>query len=815
MHRVRSGTLRAGLALAAALAAPHARAASLPDSAAADSAVRVVRQLEETVVRASRLDAFTSQTRLRLTRQALGRLPVDGLAQALALQPGVVLVDGEVVHVRGARPGELLVELDGIALNEPLRDRAPEVPFVALDEVELVTGGLESDHGGGLAGTLVLRTAAAGATWRGRAEWQSDARTGTHYDRGGARISGPLGVGGLGLALSGEARLDDTHLPNLRTLERTRVLGGSFGWRADNRLAALARLSPVADPRRFSIQSLVSRRVDRPYDPMFALRGWTTPCPDDSCLEGPAFSETRVDSGRFAPYDAADHYGVTETSRLAVIASAQRSAGRDRFSVALGWSGERRVTSLDGTESEAYLAKANLPTFGLEASASSDPFHVYLGDSPYFRRERSSSLEARAEWWRETSPGGHLRAGLGITHERAELRELDLTTWATGWDSLRTYDASAPGAYGFVGTRWVREGLVVNAGVRAEWFTPGTAARSTPYAPNAGGTWSWSPRLGLSFPLSPRDAFSVGYARIVQSPGRDYLYDSRATKINNRRPLGNPALQPATAITYEASLRHLIDARWSARASLFYRDLYRQVSARVFRWRTAPGLPQPADYELRYASDDAGRAAGFELAFARENPGHSGVTAAYAWMQTEGSESFEDGLPFFPLTLPQPPPIAEHPLAWDQEHRVTLAAWWTARHGSLSWSTVLGSGLPWTPAERRTVETDLSRIHSRRLPWSESSDFGARWNLPRWRAPLTLGLDVRNVFDHRGARRVSIDGYPNRVINTSYDDYAAFREETGRGGGAYWNDANGWVRVHDPRLEIPPRTVRISVSTGW
>jgi hypothetical protein len=58
------------------------------------------------------------------------------------------------------------------------------------------------------------------------------------------------------------------------------------------------------------------------------------------------------------------------------------------------------------------------------------------------------------------------------------------------------------------------------------------------------------------------------------------------------------------------------------------------------------------------------------------------------------------------------------------------------------------------------------------------------------------------------------------VINTIYDDYGAFREETGLGGGAFWDDANGdgvpgWARVHDPRLTTPPRTVRLALATRW
>jgi hypothetical protein len=111
-------------------------------------------------------------------------------------------------------------------------------------------------------------------------------------------------------------------------------------------------------------------------------------------------------------------------------------------------------------------------------------------------------------------------------------------------------------------------------------------------------------------------------------------------------------------------------------------------------------------------------------------------------------------------------------------------------------------------------------VHSRRLDWATLSDLTARKRLFSSRSPISVGLEVRNVFDFRGPRIVSIDGSPNPVINTAFDDYAAYRTETGRGGGAYWNDRDGdgspgWVPVGDPRLDLAPRRIRLSVETGW
>ena len=101
---------------------------------------------------------------------------------------------------------------------------------------------------------------------------------------------------------------------------------------------------------------------------------------------------------------------------------------------------------------------------------------------------------------------------------------------------------------------------------------------------------------------------------------------------------------------------------------------------------------------------------------------------------------------------------------------------------------------------------------------SDSTNVDVRWSVRRVRG-LTVGLEARNLFDHRGDRIATLDGYPNPYINTVYDDYGAYRTLTGRDGGGYLvQPASGpsyWVAVHDARLAVPPRAVRASLALRW
>jgi outer membrane receptor protein involved in Fe transport len=322
--------------------------------------------------------------------------------------------------------------------------------------------------------------------------------------------------------------------------------------------------------------------------------------------------------------------------------------------------------------------------------------------------------------------------------------------------------------------------------------------------------WSFGPRLGLAYPISVRDAFSLAYVRLQQAPARDFLYDQREA-ISDRQPLGNPSLEPATLISYEAALKHVIGPEWALQASLFYRDVFGQVGALDHQ---IPG----GTSNLRYSDNDQSHVMGLEWSVV-----HSGarrrIEAHYTWMQAWGNESRPEGDPYGPVRAAEAPPIGDQPLSWDRRHSLLVSGTWEAReHTSVSWSTTVSSPLPWTPKPLRQPPTDLALINSRRLGWSEITNLDLKWSPPR-ALGLTFGIEVRNLFDDRAERAVTVDGYPNPVINTIFDDYSAYRTETGLAGGGYWSQLYGetghWVRVNDPRLFNPPRAVRMSVGARW
>jgi hypothetical protein len=367
---------------------------------------------------------------------------------------------------------------------------------------------------------------------------------------------------------------------------------------------------------------------------MWSVDGYVIPCTDPNCVQGPGYSPTPQPGYEY--YRAADHEVMSDERQVSTVLSYVVPRARDRMSAALGLVRVHSLTSVGGQDDESYLGTGHAPYWGAYESPTSDPFFVYAGDEPYFRKSESDAWTLRADYERWSANGSGGKAGLGGTYQSVRLRELDETTTNTGLDSLRTFEAFAPGGWAYAQGRWVFEGLVLNAGLRGEYFSAGPQAQHQSFAEPVHDTWSLSPRLGVAYPISASDVFSLAYVRVQQNPAREFLYDQR-TKPNNYRPLGNPAIEPATVISWQAAIKHLIGELWSLQGAVFMRDVWGEVGARNF----VPRPPAPVWF--RYEGSDDAHATGWELSLIRAGEATVNAELHYTWMMAEGSESLEEG----------------------------------------------------------------------------------------------------------------------------------------------------------------------------
>ncbi len=134
---------------------------------------RVVRRMDEVVVRGRRTDVQSSSTRHDVDPEAIRTMRPDGMQEMIARQAGVTAAaDG--LHVRGGRSDEVKVRLDGVEITDPLRGRSGELPLFAVAGADVITGGLDAEYGDALSGIVNLTTREGGAKFSGDLRWDTD-----------------------------------------------------------------------------------------------------------------------------------------------------------------------------------------------------------------------------------------------------------------------------------------------------------------------------------------------------------------------------------------------------------------------------------------------------------------------------------------------------------------------------------------------------------------------------------------------------------------------------------------------------------------
>jgi outer membrane receptor protein involved in Fe transport len=144
-----------------------------------------------------------------ITGNLVNELPVDNVRDVLSLQPGVVESGkGEGLSLRGGRPGEAVVMVDGAPVRSALTgaDRLT-VGTNALEEASITTGAIGAEFGDAQSGIISYVTKSGGPKLNGSIAYQTDEPFGNGMSVGfntvEASLGGPI-AGNLTFFLSGQ-----------------------------------------------------------------------------------------------------------------------------------------------------------------------------------------------------------------------------------------------------------------------------------------------------------------------------------------------------------------------------------------------------------------------------------------------------------------------------------------------------------------------------------------------------------------------------------------------------------------------------------
>jgi len=364
----------------------------------------------------------------------------------------------------------------------------------------------------------------------------------------------------------------------------------------------------------------------------------------------------------------------------------------------------------------------------------------------------------------------------------------------------------------YVQDRWEYEGMVVNGGIRYDFFSPGGGVGIDVHSNEIRrdvDRWKtqWSPRLGLAFPITDRDVFHFHYGRFVQFPEKNFIFASQDVNAAIGT-LGNPNLDPETSISYQAGIKHQFTNVLSGQFALFNKDYYGLVSS-IEVTDDSTGTQN-----LRYINRAYASSRGVELQLNKDFSRNFAFDLAYTFSYADGVASSADfGRQAQGLTHL---PTGELPLDWDQRHTFNATLTF-ARAGDWSASTVYqyGSGLPWTPFFRFEKKQDPLLENSRRYPSTHTINFRGEKFFKIYGQDLRLFFDGRNLLDEQIVVNINPTVFPG--LRNATEAYIPYATEAGKFGGAYLLDSDGDGRdeffpVNDPRVYGQRRGFKIGLG---
>ncbi|HKQ57740.1 MAG TPA: TonB-dependent receptor [Candidatus Eisenbacteria bacterium] len=795
---------------------------------------RPVKELPEYEVRGDRnkIDLKGSDTKFRMTGKEISALPVEGgYMGAVALKAGVVAV-GQELHVRGGRGDEIKVQHEGVDVTDPLSGRAPSIATLAISGTDLRTGGFDAEFGAALSGVISVSTKEGTDKFGGEVRWDTDrygdpTKTFNNYDRFTFGVGGPTPIPRLTYYATYEGTFTDTYLKAGRTPSRHTLLDFlQFGFRQNNAINTNFKLAYRAkSSHKFTLETVNNHSIVSPYYHTWSRKGYVQVMTDTLGGDPPriqrrygTWSDTQVDS-TYVYQNMADHFLTTDDRYQGFTGVwTNQLSEKSVWTTRLAAIRYRTLTSVQGKEPWQYeIRNPDFWAGNTSPGSENNLFFATHGDFPFYLRRDTGTLAFKTDFATRRVKSHTFKTGIEVRYNRVE--NLSLTQPNTENNGLPGAQRSSflnfnPEGAAYLQDRWEYEGLVLNAGLRYDVFTPGDQVAISDLPSGRRYKRQVSPRLGIAYPISDRDVLSFHYGRTYQTPSRNFVFENRGqgSAVNVQ---GNPDLEPETNVAYQAGVQHLFSQDLTGQFSVFFRDIYGLISVRQ--------KANDPDQTRTFVNEDYASARGFEASLVKSFSHKFSAEVNYTFSIATGVASdpaqaqqfFNGGRLYLP--------ISERALDWDQRNTLSLQGVmrdpgrWGMR---MLWT--YGSGFPFTPGYRNDRRPDPRLENSRRLPSNSSLTVNADKYYKVWGQNVQVFVDARNILDARNIADLEPGNAPNPFVDATpgVSDYRIYYTETGRAGGAYLDDVNGdglndWVPVHDPRVFQEGRNVRVGLSVTF
>lgn len=714
------------------------------------------------------INADITSSTLFIDNSAYKHLPkAKNFADLFSFQPGIVKYDNNI-HIRGGRAGEVLYVLDGIPIKDILYSGANAITISAssIQEMTLLNSGFAAEYGNAESAVINIITKEGGDHFAGSFELNSDAVTSYSNDEVFASITagGPEPVTNillpmLGINLPGNLQFFTSLNFNLTDGDYrfNKTIHSNFKKRKINLLGGLFRFNYSEKQNNLYDGSIKLKYENANYNIVFSYSA-----SGERIYRYEIPFKNRMDSG-LVDENSGKHYSLKWT---------QTPADNIFYDLTLG------ILNRSWNLSVAGLTPDKYNPIWYSQDINSDGYND-LSMAQFWSRSRTNIFTVKGNLNYQYNRNHFFKTGFEINYEEIFATEIqypgnipdreipgDYPSYGEFHWNLNNYSSNGNV---FLQDKMEYEGLVINAGFRLDYFSPGEQVKTEKFKKaweeatqikNETGQivelkvedirFYFSPRFGISHPVTDQSAIFFNYGHFYQLPERQYIFrDPYAAK----GWIGNPNLKSPKTVCYEFGFSQSLFNILAFSVKGFYKDYFDYIGSLEVG-------PSARRLFMFYNSDYAS-SKGFEVTINKNYSDNFSLDANYTYSTSKGrSESpFEESYAIWQGSglLPM-----EFRMPWDQNHNINLLLTYYISNESdfypeflknfgctLKWN--YGSGFPYTP-EGKNIR--LAKM-SKQLPFTSQVDLRIEKRINLYDITLNFYVDCINIFNRKNVKEVN------------------------------------------------------------
>ncbi len=743
--------------------------------------------LETIVVEATRplvrKDLTSSQT--SIDDQQIKALPVESINQLLSLQAGITKGSSGELHIRGGRSTEIAFNVNGVSAINPYDfGRTVQISTNAVKELSVVSGTFNAEYGNALSGVVNTITKEGGSKYTGTISYY----TGDYFSSADniffniddinpvnnqvveGTFGGPIPLleDNFTFFLSGRYNNDKGYLYGIRqhtvfdSLSRDPLLANVLyiAQTGDNSIVAMNPSIDLNTTGKLTFKPIPTIKIN--YDIVYSNSDYKTY--NHNYKYNPDANYNRLEWGLI---NSLEYRQAVSNSTFFSLKGSYNIYDFKRYLYPLLDATGNEVSFNPGLSLNGLHADPRYQPDDKNNSYSSYTF-VSGGTQPEHFYQRSYTSEVRFDITSQVTNQHEVKFGLKGKWDTMDFVFFDILRNRNNYlvptipnpvnqqGSIDIYSRSPQQFSGYLQDKMEFTSMILNAGVRMDYFKSNAVYAPDPFAPTQNLTdseskFTISPRLGISFPITDQGIIHFSYGHFYQLPPFRFLYTNPNFKDIAAQPVyGNANLNPEKTITYEVGLQQQLSETIAFNVTGFFKDVRDLLALQQIR------ISSNQIYQ-KYVNKDYGNIKGITFAFTKRKMPDDlfGASLDYTFQVAEGNETGADAF-FIDLQSGRQSEKTPVPLDWDQSHTLNGVITFG---GDRDWTVTLvgsmGTGLPYSPLLYE--QQIFLRANSGRKPLQTNVDLLIDKSFLISSTTLTIFLKVFNLFDTHNERFVYDD----------------------------------------------------------